>query len=139
MKRILRCAICIFAVCPTGCYRAIGPHSIARDRYQYAGSLSDSWKEQMLLNIVKVRYIDPPIFVDVGNIVASYSLAQGVNAGAGIGTVVAGKGSGTLSASGTYTNTPTITYTPLTGHYHPRRCSPVFRRVCRRTSSFLQR
>ena len=65
MKRILlssvACAICATALSSTGCYRAIGPHSVARDRSQYAASLSDSWKEQTLLNIVKIRYIDPPI------------------------------------------------------------------------------
>src|ERR1700761_5276446 len=35
----------------------IGPHSLPRDRADYGLSLSDSWKEQTLLNIVKVRYV----------------------------------------------------------------------------------
>jgi hypothetical protein len=90
----------VLALTSSGCYRPIGPRSIARDRAQYSVSLSDSWKEQTLLNIVKMRYLDPPIFVDIGNIVASYSLAETAAVGATIGT---------------YTNTPTITYTPLTG------------------------
>jgi len=99
----------------TGCFRAIGPHSVARDRQLYAASLSDSWKEQTLLNIVKIRYIDPPVFVDVGNIVASYSLVQGVTVGGNIkpnGSVP----DATIGGFGTFTNTPTITYTPLTGN-----------------------
>ena len=116
MKRILLCAISLLAMGPTGClHPTIGPKSLPRDRALYSAGLSDSWKEQMLLNIVKMRYVDPPTFVDVGNIVATYALTQGANAGAGIGNVVPGEASGTFGAFGTYTNTPTITYTPLTG------------------------
>ena len=91
---------------------------MARDRHLYAASLSDSWKEQTLLNIVKMRYLDPPVFVDVGNIVASYSLVQGVSAGATIAPDGGGSSlgtNGTVGGFGTYSNTPTITYTPLTG------------------------
>jgi len=109
------CILCGIALIETGCYRPIGPQSMTRDRHLYAGSLSDSWKEQTLLNIVKMRYIDPPVFVDVGNIVASYSLVQGINATGNIhpnGSTA----DATIGGFGTYSNTPTITYTPLTGN-----------------------
>jgi len=107
-------AICAVALSATGCFRAIGPHSVSRDRSLYAASLSDSWKEQTLLNIVKMRYFDPPVFVDVGNIVSSYSLQQGVTVG---GNIVTNNQvpNATVGGFGTYSNTPTITYTPLTG------------------------
>ncbi len=113
-KKSLVCTICALALSATGCYRPIGPQSVARDRHLYAASLSDSWKEQTLLNIVKMRYLDPPVFVDVGNIVASYSLVQGVNA---TGNIVPNNQTpdATVGGFGTYSNTPTITYTPLTG------------------------
>ena len=78
-NRSFVCVICGLALSVTGCFRPIGPQSVARDRQLYASSLSDSWKEQTLLNIVKMRYLDPPIFVDVGNIVASYSLKAGLD------------------------------------------------------------
>jgi hypothetical protein len=65
------------------------------------------------LNIVKVRYLDPPVFVDVGNVIASYTLAQTGTVG---GTIVPNGGSNaTLGASVGLSNSPTITYTPLTG------------------------
>jgi hypothetical protein len=71
------------------------------------------------LNIVKVRYLDPPVFVDVGNIVASYTLAQTASAGA---TIQPGGGSsGMLGGSVGLSTSPTITYTPLTGNAYIKR------------------
>src|SRR5215469_18780874 len=98
------------ATCLTGClHPKLGPQSLPRDRAAYSLSLSDSWKEETLLNIVKVRYIDPPIFVDVGSIVASYSLSQN----ASVGGMIDGSSNATLNGSVGLSNTPTITYTPL--------------------------
>ena len=113
-QKSLVCATCVLVLSVAGCYRPIGPQSVARDRHLYAASLSDSWKEQTLLNIVKMRYLDPPVFVDVGNIVASYSLVQGISAA---GNIVPNNQTpdATVGGFGTYSNTPTITYTPLTG------------------------
>ena len=114
-KSMLVCAVCALALSVTGCFSAIGPQSMGRDRQLYAASLSDSWKEQTLLNIVKIRYIDPPVFVDVGNIVASYSLQQGVTVA---GNIVPNGATPNATVGGfeTYNNVPTITYTPLTGN-----------------------
>lgn len=111
----LTLAIFVFAFCLTGClHPRIGPQSLPRDRSAYSSSLADSWKEETLLNIVKVRYLDLPIFVDVGNIVASYTLAQTGSVG---GTIQPGGGSNaTLGGSVGLSNSPTITYTPLTGN-----------------------
>ena len=43
------------ALCVGGC-ASIGADSISRDRLDYNESLADSWKRQILLNIVKMRY-----------------------------------------------------------------------------------
>jgi hypothetical protein len=39
--------------------------TVARDRFDYITAISDSWKSQMLLNLVKIRYGDAPVFLDV--------------------------------------------------------------------------
>lgn len=115
-RTVLIVVTCTLALFTTGClHPKVGPQSLPRDRATYSASLSDSWKEQTLLNIVKVRYVDPPIFVDVGNIVASYTLAQSASAGGKISTEGAAS-NGTLGGSISFSNTPTITYTPLTGN-----------------------
>ena len=107
-------AVFAVAVCFSGClHPKIGPRSIPTDRAAYSGSLSDSWKQQILLNIVKLRYVDPPIFVDVGNIVASYTLSESAMAGGTIPT--SGAGNANLGGSVNFSHSPTITYTPLTG------------------------
>jgi len=92
----------------------LGPQSLPRDRSLYSVSLADSWKEQTLLNIIKVRYSDPPVFVDIGNIISSYTLAQGASVG---GTIIpSGNNQVVLGGSLGFSNSPTITYTPLTGN-----------------------
>ncbi|MBW2174197.1 MAG: hypothetical protein JRF64_06060, partial [Deltaproteobacteria bacterium] len=45
-----------------GC-SGIGPGTVERDRFDYVNALSNSWKKQMLLNLVKIRYLDAPIFL----------------------------------------------------------------------------
>jgi hypothetical protein len=94
-----------------GC-ASIGPHTVARDRFDYSRSISDSWKLQTLLNVVKLRYLDPPIYMDVGQIVSGYSLETDVRLG---GTLISDDDGMLVGTGGIYTDRPTITYTPLTG------------------------
>lgn len=100
----------------TGC-ASIGPGSVSRDRFDYVSSMSESWKQQILLNIVKTRYLEPVSFVEVGQIVAGYSLESGINLAASDGKLNGFIASSfSASASGKYTDRPTITYTPMTGN-----------------------
>jgi hypothetical protein len=114
----LSAAICLSltaAALFTGCAH-LGPKTVAVDRFDYSTAIADSWKQQTLLNIVKLRYMDLPVFVDVSSIVAGYSLQTGVNAGGTLSTEKAVQGNFlTVGGQAIYTDRPTITYTPLTG------------------------
>ena len=100
----------------TGC-SSVGPGSVPRDRSDYSSAISESWKRQTLLNIVKLRYVDPPIFIDVANIVAGYQLQVGATVGGQISSERAIQGNSlNLGGAATFIDRPTITYTPLTGN-----------------------
>jgi len=120
MKTKLLCATLGFSLVLTGC-RSIGPATIARDRFDYGDVLGESWKSQMLLNLVKIRYGDSPVFLDVGSIVAGYSFQRSASVSATGNGVSRGFPSGTVygtagvGAAGSFNDSPTITYTPLQG------------------------
>ena len=94
----------------------LGPKTITADRFDYSTAISDSWKQQTLLNIVKLRYMDLPVFVDVASIVSGYSMQTGVSVNGTLSSQRAIQGN-YLAAGGQaiYTDRPTITYVPMTG------------------------
>lgn len=94
----------------------LGPKTVAVDRFDYSTAIADSWKQQTLLNIVKLRYMDLPVFVDVSSIVSGYSMQTGVNINGTLSSQNAMQGNfGSLGGQAVYTDRPTITYVPLTG------------------------
>ncbi len=117
MKRphYFRLALPALLLILTGC-KAIGPPTIPRDRFDYSRAIADSWKQQTLLNIVKVRYIDLPIFLDVASVVSGYQWETTGSVGGTVSSDKAVQGNFlNLGAQGRYTDRPTITYFPKTG------------------------
>jgi len=102
-----------------GALTPLGPESIPADRFDYAASISDSWKRQVLLYIVKLRYMDPPSFMEVGQVVAGYTLESGGTATGQLSTSSLLPGNNLVMGVGRsirFTDRPTITYTPMTGN-----------------------
>ena len=118
MRRIAHAPLAaIFAVglsIALGGCSSLGPNTVVRDRADYIGAIADSWKEQMLANIVRIRYGDAPVFVDVSSVISSYALQTEVLA-SGVKSLDVPGNLISLGANATYVDKPTITYTPLTG------------------------
>ena len=97
-----------------GC-TTIGPQSVSRDRFDYNKAISDSWKEQTLLNIVKLRYADMPLFVEVASIVSGYTVEGTVGLEGTVFESGSAPATATFGGSGKFVDRPTITYVPITG------------------------
>jgi hypothetical protein len=117
-RAMLPAYLLLLGLAVTGC-RTLGPGTISRDRFDYTDALSESWKRQMLLNLVKLRHSDAPVFLDVSSIINQYSLETSVNARASWDEFLPGD-SQALGAGGRFMDRPTITYRPLTGEEFTR-------------------
>jgi hypothetical protein len=106
-------------VCLSGC-SGIGPGTVSRDRFDYTAAISDSWKDQMLLNLVKIRYGDAPVFLDVTSVISQYQMQGALSlSGSWFSNPSTSPALG-LSGAGTYTDRPTVTYSPLVGERFAR-------------------
>jgi hypothetical protein len=112
--RKLTCAAAAVAVLwLTGC-ASVPPDRVAVDRLGYGQVIADSWKRQTLLNVVRLRYADAPVFLDVASVINSYSMA-GKTTGSAQLPDGASPNLFSLGAEGSWSNTPTVTYQPLLG------------------------
>ena len=94
---------------------SIGPVTIARDRFDYSQAITTSWQQQTLLNLVKIRYLEAPLFLDVTSVINQYSIAADARVGLGSNTSITGDNTATLGAGVEYVDRPTVTYVPLSG------------------------
>ncbi|KTD62099.1 hypothetical protein [Legionella spiritensis] len=92
---------------------SLGPYKTQVERLSYNYSLHNSENQQLLLNIVRLRYFDNIYFLSLNNIVAQMSLATSLRAN--IAKIEKGPLSGFAEGDVGYQERPTITYTPLQG------------------------
>jgi len=91
----------------------LGPNAVQRSRTDYNVAIEQTNSEQLLLNLVRLRYRDIPFFMETASISTSFSFGTGFNASAAILPSVAD--SYGIAPHFNYSETPTITYTPLQG------------------------
>ena len=109
---VLALAACIVL---SGC-ASIGPPTVNRDRFDYVVAISDSLKRQTLLNLVKTRYLDSPIYMDIESVISQYAIEGQL----GFELKPKFAEDNLLLGNGTYSDRPTITYSPLTGEKYSR-------------------
>ena len=97
-----------------GCLN-IGPNTIVQDRFKYNQAIRDSWEEQMLTNMVAIRYGESPVFLNVSSVIAQYGLETSARVGAGVNSSFVGDDTIQGNAAAVWSERPTITYTPVEG------------------------
>jgi hypothetical protein len=121
-SRVLLTAMLIFT--GLSACASIGPGTVARDRFDYISAISDSWKSQMLFNLVKLRYGDAPVFLDVASVINQYGIEGSVGFSGSWAQNPQAPWPFTalynLFGSGRYAERPTITYSPLSGEKFAR-------------------
>ena len=109
-RAIVTLALMILAGCTS-----VPPTRITTDRMDYGQVVADSWKRQTLLNVVRLRYADAPVFLEVASIINSYTVGGNANAQATLPSGTNAPDVLQVGASGNWSNTPTVTYQPLIG------------------------
>ncbi|MBI3797380.1 MAG: hypothetical protein HY268_10510 [Deltaproteobacteria bacterium] len=113
MTKLAACLLSLLVLFLDGCF-TIGPRTVARDRFDYSSAISESWKNQTLLNLIKLRYADAPVFLDVTSIINQYTLESQLGLGLSWLSLPPGDGQA-VTGTGRYSERPTISYAPLMG------------------------
>lgn len=96
-----------------GC-TSVPSQNVTTDRMDYGTVVAESWKRQTLLNVVRLRYADAPVFLDVASIINSYTVGGNASARAQIPSSI-DPNVFEAGAVHNWSNTPTVTYQPLIG------------------------
>jgi len=103
-------------LCCTGGGCQAAKENLRADFTDFNSIIQQSQNEQMLLNLVRMRFRDAPLFLQAGSLTASYE-----NTVSGGAQATAQQGDQSLvGVTGTYTysSKPTITYTPVEGELY---------------------
>lgn len=113
----------LLALLASACATGIGPRALRTERPDYNQQIVRSADGEMLLNLVRLRYNDSPLFLELGAVVAQYGFDASLSA---TGQVGSGAGQATVGTGLGYSESPTITYTPLKGEdFAERLLTPV--------------
>jgi hypothetical protein len=105
----------------SGC-AARGARRVPADRFNYNAAIAQSTREQMLLNIVRSRYLEVPVFLTVSSVLTQYEYDSSIGVGGFFGisgtseNVIGGTTDViTGDANLRFSERPTITYLPVEG------------------------
>ena len=105
----------------SACATRLGPRTIPAARFDYNERIARSQNDQLLLNLVRLRYRDTPVFLDVGTVIAQYTLDARVGPLPKIGVSGTGRTEVGVDLGARYSEQPTITYEPISGAEFTRR------------------
>ncbi len=99
---------------------SVGPKTVPQDQFNYNAAIAESSQQQLLLNLVRLRYHETPVFLKVGSVISQYSRVASANAGVGANTSIVGTNTASAGGRLSWADRPTITYIPVSGQEFSR-------------------
>ena len=96
----------------SGC---VGPNAIRYTRLRYNEVVRDTNDEQLLINIVRLRYADSPVFIDLPNITSQFEMSGTAGYLGGYGNQFKGGRTSLGNGAMSLRDTPTLSYHPREG------------------------
>lgn len=118
MSLVRAAIVCLFALAAAGC-STIGAQRVGIDRDDYTERLRASEKEQLLSNIVAMRYGDAPLFLSVSSVISQYTRESSGGMNFKL-SPPSDSETGGVSGAVLLRESPTVTYMPLSGERFTR-------------------
>lgn len=99
----------------SACATHYGARGVAPSGFSYNKAIAQSKDEQLLLNLVRLRYRDTVVFMDIGGVTTQQQYVAGLSAETLLPFTNLSTGSVNAIPNGQYSETPTISYVPLKG------------------------
>ncbi len=117
MRILVLFVVALFAA--SGC--SVGPYVIQCNRTKYNNAVQITAREEMLLNIVRTRYSDPPEFLAISGITTQFEVDKNISFGNEFGL-----GAARLAGKLATADRPTVSLAPLQDEQFTRRfLSPI--------------
>lgn len=111
-NRILALFLCTLFL--NGCQSAFGPSALQNTHPAYNQAIAQALNEQMLLNLVRLRFRDQPYYLRVGSVTASLAFDSNIGIGSELDLAPGGNIIQPNLSIG-YSDKPTISFQPLQG------------------------
>jgi len=113
--RLIGWSVVLCALICSGCNN-VGPMALRGGRKDYNIAIQQTSSEQMLLNLVRLKYRDAPFFLEISSVATQFNLEAGLGASATFPdkNLPANNVWGGSAAVG-YAEKPTVSYSPLQG------------------------
>lgn len=112
---MLKYALAAFSLALSGCATSYGAQTVAPSGYNYNTAIADSVDQQLLLNLVRLRYRDTVVFMNITSVTTQHQYSAGLSAENNIPFRDASDGGSLITPSAGYSESPTITYAPVSG------------------------
>ena len=114
MRKIGPFLIILAALMLSACQSTFGPDAIKRTHPGYNNAIANTLQQQMLLNLVRLKYREEPYFLKVSSITAAMSFSGDLGFGPSFDLAPGGNLIKPSFGIG-YTDKPTVSYQPLQG------------------------